>query len=707
MATMRRHRASKQRRLPTVGRGVPAGFNSNADLPFQLASYLQPSAFSGSSMMDLSAAGDWTAPEGYNWRGGCYSFDGVNDVVSVPAASGDISSVSAQDESGALIVMSFAFSVDHYDIETPSAGKAWNIKCWATGVTPTDDERTATTLTDSGGQANLFAWYKSDERDGTISYDSSGNANDGTITNATLSSFHGDQNEYNFFSEFGGTITGGVYIPRDESSVTDDVNGDALQYSGRVKYDADLTESHCGDFDGINDYVNCGNSSAMDWTDSLSVSVKAKNDNAAISSSSTLVAKYSSSGSNREWWFLIGTDEKIQLGIGSSNGSTIAGTVKSDAAVLPGQVNTYGFTYDAGAVKFYVNGALVASTVTSGTVPATLFNGGANLTVGARGNPASFWSGQLFDAVIEKDVLTDAQMLAIHNGTFDYSLLDDFHYPIAESADTTIYNAARNGDHATLTNATATSFWSTTQDHFPYNLLYGFRYSAPAELVTNGSFATDTSWTKGSGWSISSGVASADGSQFSDSDLEQDIGLVATTEYKVTYTITSIMGSVSVRLGSAAGTSRSATGTYTETITASGDSSIRFRVSAMEAVSIDDVSVVLADSTEAKVPALSDGSTAANGLAVTNPSGDWHNNAETKVKFPPAPGMIAADEDSFMFDGSNNSNNVEYSDIVANVNNANKILADVGTTNKRKTLLVHSQALTGDALAAAKKRTGQ
>ena len=33
-----------------------------------------------------------------------------------------------------------------------------------------------------------------------------------------------------------------------------------------------------------------------------------------------------------------------------------------------------------------------------------------------------------------------------------------------------------------------------------------------AELVTNGDFATDSDWTKGTGWTISGGIANCDGS---------------------------------------------------------------------------------------------------------------------------------------------------------------------------------------------------
>jgi len=92
------------------------------------------------------------------------------------------------------------------------------------------------------------------------------------------------------------------------------------------------------------------------------------------------------------------------------------------------------------------------------------------------------------------------------------------------------------------------------------------------ELVTNGAFAADTDWTKGTGWTIAGGVASCDGSQTASSSLYQDMGIVAGRKYKVVFTISShTAGQVRVNLGgSAAGTWRNSDGTYSEFIVAVG-----------------------------------------------------------------------------------------------------------------------------------------
>lgn len=111
---------------------------------------------------------------------------------------------------------------------------------------------------DSVAISNLKGQWKMDESAGTTSYDSSGNSNDGTITNATLSTFHATdtaitkswQNDVGYSD--GGS---GVLVPRDESDTDNDVTGSALDYTGRVPYNAKLVESSCGTFDGVDDEI--------------------------------------------------------------------------------------------------------------------------------------------------------------------------------------------------------------------------------------------------------------------------------------------------------------------------------------------------------------------------------------------------------------------------------------------------------------------
>ena len=90
-----------------------------------------------------------------------------------------------------------------------------------------------------------------------------------------------------------------------------------------------------------------------------------------------------------------------------------------------------------------------------------------------------------------------------------------------------------------------------------------------AELVTNGTFDTDSGWNKGSGWTISGGKANASSAT---SDFTQTISYTLGKTYRISYTISNYSsGSVRTLLGAyIAGTTRSSNGTYIEDITRQG-----------------------------------------------------------------------------------------------------------------------------------------
>lgn len=86
--------------------------------------------------------------------------------------------------------------------------------------------------------------------------------------------------------------------------------------------------------------------------------------------------------------------------------------------------------------------------------------------------------------------------------------------------------------------------------------------------VVNSTFATDTIWTKGAGWTINTVAAIAVAGVAS--DLEQDISAVNGETYLLQYSMSRTAGTVTPSIGATAGTARSATGYYSELITAAG-----------------------------------------------------------------------------------------------------------------------------------------
>lgn len=115
-----------------------------------------------------------------------------------------------------------------------------------------------------------------------------------------------------------------------------------------------------------------------------------------------------------------------------------------------------------------------------------------------------------------------------------------------------------------------------------------------SDLVTNGDFATDTNWSKGSGWTISGGTASCDGTQATLSNLAQNISAVTGTTYRVTFTVSNhSAGSVQpVIAGDGNGTTVTTDGTYVENIVAGSiGTNLDLRADADFIGDIDDVSV--------------------------------------------------------------------------------------------------------------------
>lgn len=93
---------------------------------------------------------------------------------------------------------------------------------------------------------------------------------------------------------------------------------------------------------------------------------------------------------------------------------------------------------------------------------------------------------------------------------------------------------------------------------------------------TNGTFASDTAWTKGSGWTIGAGVATATGAISTAISQNSAVTLVEGQAYTVTMTITASAGSLTASVGGRSGTARNSSGTYVETIVAGSTQVLAF-----------------------------------------------------------------------------------------------------------------------------------
>jgi hypothetical protein len=101
-------------------------------------------------------------------------------------------------------------------------------------------------------------------------------------------------------------------------------------------------------------------------------------------------------------------------------------------------------------------------------------------------------------------------------------------------------------------------------------------------LVTNGDFSNgSTDWTLGTGWSIGTDKAICDGTQTSGTQLSQNGTYTINKTYKITYTVEVTSGSVDVRLQgggtTVVGNVRTTSGTYTDYLLSTGNTSFRVR----------------------------------------------------------------------------------------------------------------------------------
>lgn len=244
-----------------------------------------------------------------------------------------------------------------------------------------------------------------------------------------------------------GTLAGAAwhFIPKDYGAAGEvDINGAALDYSGRAPFHARAEDSFCGHFDGTDDYVAIGNTG----TAVKSISFRVHPDSVT---------------SHTDWVIdLNGTDY---------------------VTIVNGTVTVNGFA--AATTTIYVDGA-VSSTVTAAAHTVTIVSDTAftasDLELG-RLSGTGYLDGRLFDVRLYTDELTAAEALSLadQGGTAPTNDADHW-YRFGEGAGTTIYDSSTNADHGTATNITAGTFWSATNDIFPGNLLYGFRLASGVRI---------------------------------------------------------------------------------------------------------------------------------------------------------------------------------------------------------------------------------
>jgi len=290
-------------------------------------------------------------------------------------------------------------------------------------------------------------------------------------------------------------------------------------------------------FDGTDDYVITPY--VIGAISTFTISCWAKG---TASGSRVLVSDMGSDGTNKGSRLQIAFDEKtiyVNMGDGTNFYYAIrANTYDATSTLFDGDWHHVVVTIDTEIQKFYIDGALVhthdttdAGTRTGGTSAVLGTAGTYPLAIGRWGEfDGGYWSGGIDEVAIWESVLSAAQILAIYNG----------------------------GTPESLTPYSPTAWWRMGDGPLDDGSVLGngmlgdmMDMTLGSELVVNGTFATDSDWTKETGWTISGGKAIATEAANSYTIFQRDgTALTVGKFYKAVFTISNYSeGTLNFRLG--------------------------------------------------------------------------------------------------------------------------------------------------------------
>lgn len=310
-------------------------------------------------------------------------------------------------------------------------------------------------------------------------------------------------------------------------------------------------------------------------------------------------------------WFDLVNGVVGTTGVGGT-GWTFASAALTDLGASFWRIDLSGTPGDATSFPFFRS--VTANAATAGLVGDTYWVDGANYN---KGGPQTFIFDTAASRVVgisqEYDLSTAGWALAINAGTsvinrllWSRDLTQTWTLTNATAAKTatgiggfanvasTLTATAANGycRQDTATTSVRTTSVCLKRRTGTGGVFLSHGDTTGAEVSSNGSFASDTVWTKGTGWTIAAGVASAVAAS---ADLEETVTLTTGRFYKVVYTITAFTGgTITVKIGGNAGTARASAATFTEYIQAGASGKVTFTAASATA-SIDNVSVLLID----------------------------------------------------------------------------------------------------------------
>ena len=152
-------------------------------------------------------------------------------------------------------------------------------------------------------------------------------------------------------------------------------------------------------FDGVDDYVDCGNATSLSFTNNLTVSIWCSSNNAASYRSPLMKASNGSWNDGFGYWQFSGT---FAFYINQWNGAQTVSVSKASFSIT-----NFVATYNGVNLKLYENGTLIQ---TGSSYTTNISNSSTNLEIGRGGGGSYNWSGNIAQTQIYNRALTAAEI---------------------------------------------------------------------------------------------------------------------------------------------------------------------------------------------------------------------------------------------------------------------------------------------------------
>lgn len=465
----------------------------------------------------------------------------------------------------------------------------------------------------------------------------------------------------------------------------------------------------CYEFNGVDDYISIPNHSSLNLNDEFTICFYVDDTKAATNS--CYLAKWNSATNQREFMIL---DEFNLLSVSfSSDGTGLTSSWRYNS-IRGGGLKHIAICFNNGVLTTYVDGVEQATSSTFGTLPNSIHNGTADLTIGAPTNNTSYsMRGNLGDIRIFNRELSESEILDIID---EHKIITNnlvANYKCDESSGATAYDSSGNAHHGTINNANLTTFHSTNinipfsyQNEFGYTDNSGVLIPRDESNISKDAAGNNLQYSGRVKYNIK--LVESNCANFDGVDDYLSIPELTGTE-----TVTSSEGTATPtisagRIDFTAGTCwklKLDNGSYyvfsegkgTNIYDVSGND---YHATATNITEVDfwaesqdnlhwNISKGFRHISEIKIPALENFLSAADGNAVTNPAGTWHNDAETKLQQHDSPEMRSSDSSNFWFNGST-INKKSAADFSQNLDD--KIFTNVSNSKKLRDIITLSEA---------------